>query len=289
MAIEEPPTHVSIWDWKWREWITLFYKWVKDNMGRDFYTDVQMGLVNGHSLVHKFGSSDNIGTALTVVCTGEVYPTPTSAVSLEFVGDATDALNQAGMHEITIQGLDANWLHQEEVVAAHATNGATAVAIPGTWLRVYRAWVSKSGSYASLGVPSHIAKITVRVAGGGASWLAIPIVDTGFGAAQSLTGAYTIPKGKTGYLLSHHVWIDSGKTVDIIFFKRPCADDVSSSYAGAMRVVTQAVGIDSSDIHFDPVSPGGGMVGPCDVGFLAKGASTPTVAVDFELLLVDNK
>jgi len=257
-------------------------------MSRDFYLDVAQGNIAKHSLIHKFGRNSSVGTSFAPVCDGGVYPTPTTAVSLEFISnDAADALDDTGMHEITIVGLDANWAEQTVVVAAHATNGTTAVAITGTWLRVYRAYVSKSGTYASASSGSHVGQITIRVASGGATYAVIS--NTDFPRAQTECGAYTVPLGHTAYVLGAIVNIDSNKTADVLFFQRPFANDVSSSYNGTMRTVFELGSIAGGEEAVEPKSPMGPFVGPCDLGFLGKvSATTGEIDVDFELLLIQD-
>lgn len=253
----------------------------------DNWLDISRGLQNGHSVVKKFGANLAVGTSYTVVSTGGIYNTPTSAVSLEFVSSSSaDALNGAGMHEITVEGLDANWNLQTVTVSAHATDGTTPVALTGTWLRVFRAYVSKSGTYGTATAGSHVGTITIRVAGAGATWTQI-ILDNGFPLAQTLIGAYTVPIGYTGYIFLTSLSVDSGKTVDLAFFTRENANDTTSSYSGGVRVKSMTRGF-SGGVGFNrtgdlvPFK----VVGPADVGFLAAGASTPEVAVEFEIHLV---
>lgn len=255
---------------------------------REFLIEVAKGNVAGHSLVHKFGRNTAVGTSLVVAASGAIYQTPTSAVSLEFVSSsASDALSGTGMHEITVVGLDANWEEQTVTVAAHATDGTTAVALTGTWLRVYRAYVSKSGAYATTAGGSHLGTITIRVSGGGATYATINL-EGSFGLGQTLIGAYTVPDGYTAYILST-AWssdVSGTKTVDYFFFKRENADDVSSSFDGTLRVQSLMQGTQGvyEFIHRTPEP----YVGPCDMGFLTKASTTSKVSVEFEILLVDN-
>ena len=250
---------------------------------KPWYQQVAEGLIPGYSIVRKFGSAA-VTTVLSPIASARVYQTPTAAASLEFVSSsAVDAVNQAGAREFTFTGLDANWVEQTVVVAAHATNGTTAVAIPGTWMRLYRWYVSKSGSYATSIVGSHTGTLTVRVAGGGATWSTIGV--TPFALGQSEIGVYTIPLGKTAWVLSKRVNVEGTKPADIYFFQRPFANDVSASYTGTMRLVEHDVGV-VGPLVGDFVTPGSSFVGPCDIGFLGKVASsTAECSVDFELLL----
>lgn len=256
---------------------------------KQFLLEVSKGNVAGHSLVHKFGRNSAVGTTIVPIADGGNYQMPTSAQSLEFVSDATeDALDDVGMHELTINGLDANGDFQEVTTAAHATDGLTAVAITGTWLRVFRAWVSKSGAYATQSTASHEGKITLRTSGGGATWLTIPEVATNFGAGQSLCGFYTVPAGKTAYILSAMLTIDSVKSVDIYFYRRSSITDTTSSYDGTMRLQNVYVGVAGGPheiIHLSNES----YPELTDLGFMGVVSSgTADVSTEFELLLVDN-
>lgn len=255
---------------------------------RDFLIEVSKGKVPGHSIIHKFGRNSAVGTSLVPVASAAVYQTPTTAQSLEFVSSsASDALNSTGAHEITVVGLDANYDEQTVATAAHATDGTVAVAISGTWTRVYRAYVSSSGSYASATQDSHVGTITIRVSGAGSTFATIPLEGT-FGLGQSLIGAYTVPSGYTAFILSTDYSSDvSGtKTVDYFFFKRDNADDVTSSYSGVMRVQNIAVGTQGAFEYEHKTNES--YTGPCDLMFLAKATSTSDVSVEFELLIVDN-
>lgn len=258
---------------------------------RPTYTwmDISRGLMTGISVVKKFGRNSAIGTSYTPITASSQYQTPTSPVSLEFVSNAAgDALNGVGMHQLTIIGLDANWAEQTVVMAAHATNGTTPVAITGTWLRVYRAFVSSSGTYGTSAAGSHVGTITIRVAGAGATWANI-VLDNSFPLGQTLIGAYTVPIGYTGYVFFNRLAINTGKTVSVAFFQRQLANDVTTPYS-AIRVQSLAVGLTGGSIFTESgsLAPFGPYVGPADIGFMAAGASTPDVSVEFDVFLVAN-
>ena len=254
---------------------------------RDYLIEVAKGNVTGSYLVEKFGANAALSNAIAPIASAGVYQTPTAAVSLEFVSSAAgDALNGAGMHEITVVGLDATWAEQTVVVAAHATNGTTAVALTGTWLRVYRAYVSSSGTYATMAAGSHVGTITIRVASAGATYANIPLSNS-FPVGQSLIGAYTVPLGYTAYILSQTYSSDvSGtKNTTFYFFKRENADDVSASYSGIMRVQNLTVGTQGTRhiVHTANES----FPAKTDIGYMGiTTAGTFNASVQFELLLV---
>ena len=118
---------------------------------RDWYTEVAKGNVPGHSLVHKFGATD-AGTTMAPVTVSGFYRVPTAATALEFVSDdANDDAAGTGAREVTVVGLDENWA---EVTQTVVTDGLTPVALGTDLIRLYRWYVSSSGTYASSWIPS---------------------------------------------------------------------------------------------------------------------------------------
>jgi hypothetical protein len=248
-----------------------------------FLIEVSKGNVPGHSMVHKFGQG-TVGTTLVPITNSLVYQTPIAAVSLEIVSSvAGDALDDVGAHEYTVIGLDANWNEITQVVAAHATTGLTAVAVPIDMIRVYRWYVSLSGTYATQTANSHVGTITLRVASAGATWSSIGILPRPTG--QSQIACYTVPDGYQAYVFLQEVRVDSTKSADVVFMARHDADDVVTPFP-AMRMVANFVGI-SGIASADPNAPRDGFAAPADLMFMGKISSgVAQIVVDFEILLV---
>lgn len=253
----------------------------------DFYLEVRKGNVPKHSIVQKFGAIQGVTTTLTPVTTSGTYPTPTAPVALELVSDSVnDASGGSGAIEVTIEGIsNTNGAWTEEVQTV-TMNGTTAVAVPNSMLRVYRMYVSSSGTYATETSPSHNSTITLRVSGGGATWQQL-ISNGTFGLAQSEIAVYTVPKGYTAYFLSKNVSIESSKTANVFLFVRDNADDVTTPYA-PMRVKELERNLGASTAK-QPTAPLLKITGTADVGFMAQSTSTTTsLSVEFELLLVED-
>lgn len=251
---------------------------------KGFLLDIALGNVSGFSLVHKFGLNAAVSTSIVPVCSSGTYQTPTSAQSLEILSSsASDDDGSTGATKVTIQGLDASWNEQTEEVTMDGTN---AVALSNTFIRVYRLWVSESGSYANATTPSQVGTITLRGSGGGSTWATIEQADTNFGSGQSLIGAYTVPAGKTAYILSKTLSVDSNKACDLYFFKREDANDVSSQYTGVMRL--QNIFVGATGVHEITHVTNESFPEYTDIGFMAKCSTTSDVAVEFELLIKDN-
>ena len=267
-------------------WLRQYYTAQEALVVPDFTFEISRGNITGYSTVHKFGRNSAVGTTIVPICDGGNYQTPTSAQSIEFVSSsASDALNSTGMHELTIVGLDATGALQTTSTAAHATDGTTAVSVSGTWIRIFRAYVSSSGAYATQTTPSQIGAITIRTASGGSTWLTIPTVATGFGAGQSLCGAYTVPLGYTAYILDSSVHVDANKNADIFFFKRENILDTSSSYSGVMRLQSVQLGI-TGGYNFNHRT-NEAYAALTDIGFMGVVSSgTADISCEFELLLV---
>ena len=253
----------------------------------DFYTECTKGNIPYHTIVHKFGENDSVGTSYVPVARGGLYNTPqsTSATTLRIKagGNANDTAAGTGAREITLIGIDETGA---EVTETLATAGASASsATTTTFMRLYRAYVSASGTYATAAAGSHSANITIENGLGGTDWAIID--DTDFPKSQSEIGAYTIPVGYTGYFLSAFGFVDATKTTKLLFFKREGIMETAAPYQ-AMRAVFEER-LEGGEFTVEPKAPiylGTG----CDIGFMAKvDTTTAEVELDFEILLVKNE
>lgn len=249
---------------------------------KDWLIEVAKGNVPGYSTVHKFGSYSAVPSTIVPITTSATYQTPTSAQSIEAVStdNTNDVAGGNGARQITIVGLDATGAEQTVTVNL---NGTTAVAVSGTWIRVYRAWVSESGTYATSASPSHASTITIRNSGGGITWAIISNVG-GFGLGQTQIGAYTVPLGHTAYILSITYSIESSKASSLYFFKRGNILDVTAPY-DAMRVQNVYNGVVGNGEFIHRTNEGYEAL--TDIGFMGAygGGGTANIAVEFELLL----
>ena len=253
------------------------------NPSQEFLIEVAKGNIAGHSLVNKFGFNDAVGATLQPIADGAVYQTPTTAQSLEIVSSsANDTSAGTGARSVEIQGLDASFVSQTVTVA---TNGTSAVAVTGTWTRVFRVMVKDSGTYATQAAGSHAGTITLRNSGAGVTWATIVLTASSFAAGQTEIGAYTVPAGYTGYLLSKHVSIESTKIPNILWFRRENADDVAAPY-DSMRLFERHNG-STAEITYQPPAPTIVLPAKTDIGamgYVATGSAA--VSIEFQILLV---
>jgi len=236
--------------------------------------------IDGHRIISKFGAS-SIGATITPITLSGFYRTPQTAVALEFVSNnAADTAAGSGAQEILIQGLGEDWT---EITQTIETNGTTAVPIPLPMTRLYRWYVSRSGTYATQSAGSHAGILQIRVAGGGDLWSQISVDP--FPMGQSEIGCYTVPKGETAWLDAKSIWVSSVRTADIYFFQRPSADIATST----MRLIERDIGVSGGFLQQLPY-PKGPFAGPCDLGFMGSVATgSADVSVEFQLKIIDNK
>lgn len=251
---------------------------------KDFLLEVEKGNVANHSSIHKFGRNPAVGTSFVPISVIADYPTPqpASATTLRVKagGDANDTAAGSGAREVTIIGLDETGA---EVTEAVATAGASASsATTATYMRMYRAYVSASGTYATASAGSHAATIDIENGAGGTDWGTLTATD--FARSQTQIGAYSVPLGTTAYLVNISVQADSTKSVDMLLFKRENILETAAPYT-AMRLLGQFPGI-SGELHLPYRIP---LQIPAltDVGFLGKvTAGTADVSVDMHFVLV---
>lgn len=249
---------------------------------------IARGLIDGASVVHKFGAATNVGLSLVPITTSQSYMTPTVAQSLELVSDSTDDNGTTsplgtGALIVRVYGI-ADWAGGE-VTEDITLNGITAVALVTSFLRVYRMKVIGSGSYANSTTSSHVSTITLRGAGAGATWAKIT-PQSGFGLAQSEIAVYTVPAGKLAYVHSALVSVEASKTANVLFFARENADVVTAPYS-AMQTKIILRNVDSA-LPIQPDTPLGAFTGPCDIGWMgAANAQTANISIDFEIELYD--
>jgi len=253
----------------------------------DFGLELTSGQIEGMQHIHKFGRNKAVSTTFVPVCIGGVYQTPqmaaATALRVKAGGNAADTSNGNGAREITLQGLDQTG---ELITATLATAGESASAATSeTFSRLFRCWVSASGTYATASAGSHSANIVIENSAGGTDWATID--STNFPRGQSEIGCYSVPIGKKAYISNVVVSVDSSKVADVIFFQRQGITLSSPPYL-AMRTWLDIGGL-SGEEFISPKVPFGPFPGGTDIGAMARVPTTTSeVDVEFEIILVDD-
>jgi len=247
--------------------------------------DISRGIGQGVTKNHKFGRNKVVGGTFVPISIGGIYQTPqanaATALRIHPGGNANDTANGSGARAITITGLNADGVEISETIA---TNGASASApTVQQFIRLYRVFVSASGTYATQTASSHAGEIKIENAAGGTDWATI--TNTDFPRAQSQVAAYSVPLHRTAFISSIKISSDAEKKVNLILFQRQQILQIAAPYE-AMRIVEeypQIAGV--HDIHFD--QPLGPFPELTDIGFMGKAASnTADISVSFEIIEV---
>lgn len=218
------------------------------------------GLVDGYAHINKFGFNPAVGTGFEIVSDQSVaaQPYPTTAVTISLISSATT--NDSGLN-ITIQGLDANYAIQEETVTLNAGGSFTTT---NTYLRVFRAIVNSTNQ----------GNITIQYNTSPTSIADVIPSDAG----QTLMAVYTVPAGKTAYLIKFQGNVE--KDTGTIFRLR------AKPFGGQFSVKGQ-YGTFGSAVTYDYPVP---LVftEKTDIEIQVKAQGTTGAGALFDLILVDN-
>lgn len=238
-----------------------------------------MGLIPGHSSINKFGRNPDLDTGAAgedIWTQGGLYTFLAAAATL-YVSSSQGADTQ----EITVQGLDATWAYQEQTVDL---TGQTQAEIGSglTWLRVFRAFNSDSTDTTgdvyiaetddlTGGVPDTASKIKAKI---------------DIYAQQTLMAIYTIPLGKTGFVVDRYYTINKTSGATMIVNDRFYAREPGGVFRVQNIFGVQSTG--SSGMNYRPPFPVGY---PAKTDLLMRGVSSSNdadISAGFSVLLVDD-
>lgn len=258
----------------------------------DYFLEVAAGnRPNGCYLIHKYGHNASVGTSPVPVSHGGIYRTPqvSGATQLRVkAGNANDTAAGTGARSVYLEGLDSEGNLINEVIPTAGTSAGAAST--KSFLRLIRASVYKSGSYASQTAGSHAADIVIENSAGTQNWATIDY-DSAAGYADGHTeiGAYSVPKGKDAYLLdvNFNADISGSKTTTLYFYKRENILETSAPYTPIIKEFGISSAGEQNSFKFrEPLR----FKELTDIGFLAYVSSTTGIAsVEFTLLIRDTE
>ena len=242
--------------------------------GIDFYLQVAQGDITGYTNVSKFGSNPNVKSAgYETIWDGSIlYPWATSADTLDVVStDTDDSSTGTGARTVEIQGLDSSWNILTETVTM---NGTTTVTTTNDFLRVFRARVVTAGS-----TQTNEGTITMNHTTSGDLQAQISF-DT-IGVGQTLMACYTIPAGKTGYIIN--VNFSSSKDNEHTFRLMTRDNTVTDAAWNCKEYASARGGFNNwKKFAINKVTE------KTDIDFQAIASAASAANGGFELILVDN-
>lgn len=264
------------WDPGGGEGIYTYYNERWNSMGStDFLIEVNKGNIAGHSMVHKFSHNDDVDTAEEDIWhTDGVYPPLTTGVQLEFSSSsANDDIAGSHARKLTMELILDDFT---EVIETHDIDGTTTTTATNV-IRCNRAYVDEVGTYGE----TNDGNITIRVIGAGAIQATISA-----GTGQTHKSHYTIPAGKTGYVLRVSLGVDSTKSCTFYMVKRENPNGLAAPYK-ARREMHEWIGVMGE--FEETFKADHALPEKTDIWFSAKAAANNTaVHADYDILLVDN-
>ena len=227
------------------------------------------GTITGYGNDHKFGvvnstASANYSTIWTPADTLAtiLYPWGTSAGTLSVISSAAaDAAGQAGAVTMRVEGLDNSY---NEITADFTITGTGETAeSSNSFLVVNRAYVLTGAT--------NVGKIQIKNG-------SVVMGEISAGKGQTLQAAYTVPAGKTAYLIDIQCTSSKNISTDASLFVR--------EFGGVFRArnemkLYQNHAFTTWQIPLQ-------IPEKSNIDMRIKGATNNDVGADFDLLLVDN-
>jgi hypothetical protein len=220
---------------------------------------IAAGDLDGYSHINKFGYRDSLASTFQAIWDGTTaYPYIGTAGPATVTSDDTDDAGAV----ISVYGLDENYNDVSEDLTI-GTPGAV------DFIRVFRAFVKTPAA----GETTNVGKISVTVDGAARAFILA-------GAGQTLMSVYTVPAGKTAYLMKFQGSIDkSNGETKFRFMARP--------FGGAFNVKGQFGTAAGSPVTYDYPVPLK-FTEKTDLEVRALSGSTLGAGATFDLILVDN-
>jgi len=241
----------------------------------DFYLAVAKGDFTGYSNVSKFGYNPTVGSGNyeSIWEGSNAYPWMSTDDQLEVLSSDTDDTSAGtGARTVELQGLDSSWNLLTETVTM---NGTSAVTTTGSFLRIFRARVVTAGSSGR-----NEGTITIRDQDTSTTRALITNGATD-GNGQTLMAVYTIPAGKTGYIININVSSAKDQEQDYRLMSRDNA--VANAAWNVKEFLTGRGGF--SDWRKYAINK---VTEKTDIDLQVISNSTSAAAGGFELILIDN-
>ena len=231
--------------------------------GKLWTMQIAQGLIAGHSVEQVTGYNPSTSAGDAVWSGGTAFPWSSFATAQTlYLKSSTNNATDRSM-SILIDGLDANYANQTEVITLNASDSRTAVLSTKQFLRIHNIQCN--------GADTNVGDIITTVTSG--TGTVVSKISAGRGSARA--GCFTIPAGYTGYLFKGDA---SSTAATVVNF-------MARYYGKAFMVVHVAI-VDNSTYIYDFPFP---MPLPekTDMYCTIEAGSGKT-AVNYEILLVAN-
>ena len=158
-----------------------------------FELQVSRGQIPGHSPLNKFGTNPSVSAdEETIWHQGGIYSYLTVPTTLYVSSSsAADTAGGTGSNSVEVQGIDADYNVKTETVNL---NGQTQVALPGTWLRVFRSFVTLAGSGGTSAGEVYVGSLGATAGVPNVIYANLNVSN------QTQLALYTVPAGHTLYV-----------------------------------------------------------------------------------------
>ena len=176
---------------------------------------VARGDVAGMSLQNKFGHNDSVSsTKITLWGEGGIYVYPAAATTMTVSSGSTDdASGGTGARTIDIFGLDSTHTEINETITL---NGQSGVTTANSYLRIYRMIVRTAGSGGENAGILYVGTGTIT-SGKPANVYSMTEATEN----QTLQSFWTVPAGKSFFLLDLIMSVGTGREVEFGLYARP--------------------------------------------------------------------
>ena len=239
-------------------------------MARAYYLEnegihIARGEVAETSHINKFGYNTAVGGSYEIITDLGTNNLPTSAAVVSVVSaSSADDDGSTGAEKVEIQGLDANFKNQTEIVTM---NGTAAVTTTNTFIRVFRMRVTEAGSG---GV--NAGNITASISSS-------DVARINANEGQTLMAVYTVPADKKAYLVKFQGSLSKNQEANFQL-RAKVYNDGAWNVKGLWGTFANAITYEYPvPLEFDAKT---------DIQIRGKAGATSEMGAIFDLILVDN-
>jgi hypothetical protein len=231
-------------------------------------------VISGNYMTYIFGRNPDVDAAEDIWAGGGDYtgfPTGAAETLSVFSSSLLDTAAGTGARTVLVEGLDASYNLQSEIITL---NGIVAVVSVGTYTRMFRMTVLTAGT-GTTNAGTITCRHTTTVAD---VFSVMPI-----GVSVTQVAGYTIPLGKTGYIINYGACL-----LDTVSVRVECAIKIRP-FGGAIQII-RPFSMNGGNPVAIPIF--GGIQLPPKTDVIMRALSTTAVNAiitsNFDLLVVDD-